>query len=235
MRDLIKYGDSIELPKPLLTDDFSYPNGLVADRKGGTGWGDFQWIGNGMAVIVGELNRRSSDDPDVQSHRNFKNPAATKELFVSIDLRVGAAAVQQSDWWSLDFSVGVANPVLKVTKEQGSNEIQLKQGGTESSRISLEPDRKYRIRACYDLDQKVLSLWVDASPLAGGKIAPPPRIAYYDAKTGKSNADARREGVTGLDNANTITLSASRPGYFFDNLVIADRSNADGIDIVRNR
>lgn len=167
---------------------------------------------------------RTGEAAEGEASRSFKNPAATKELFVSFDLYV-RTGVLLNDEVLVKLSSGVNSNVLVAGKPPGSGEFKVGQSTDNplaSSGIPPVAGGKYRVVACYDLDHGVIALWIN-----------PDGLDYYNPTNADSSADAVLTRVNGLSNADTVRLRASRPGYYFDNVVLADGPDAEGIGLRR--
>jgi len=207
----------------IAADDFSYPDGHLGTQNGGTGW-QIPWYtasnpNGGWEVVAG---RAVSAFVPFSSYcdRWYINPAATPQLFISLDISVDQ--FQIDDVIGLDLYSGVNFTALAFGKAQGHTDFTLNFSPPIPTGINIVPGVTYHVIGMYDIANARIALWVN-----------PDAADFYNPATGQNSADAATgynpAHVTGLDLFTYRPGVGQLAGVHFDNLIIADTPESVGL------
>jgi hypothetical protein len=203
---------------PVGTDNFTYPNGSIAGRTGGTGWAFKQYpeagapasapsdwdVAFGTANVTGgklvtlesgAIREYNGPSEGVTAPSNEREGAfqGTGKVFYGVDMVRQAGA----DWsGASSFDFGAERIFFGVPSGQGANAffgIEESGVGKDMTTVPVVAGQTYRVVAEIDYDADQLKLWVD--PGAGDEASPDATRAY--AATNWSSAVRLASGGTG--------------------------------------
>ena len=205
---------------PVGSDDFSYPDGPIAGRAGGTGWAaertdepgappsapsDWDNVGGAANIVSGALvtlgggakREYNGAGEGVTSPSNEREGAfrGTGTVFYAFEITRQAGA----DWSvASSYDFGAERIFYGVPSGQGAAAFfGIEESGVANGRamttVPVVDGRTYRLVAELDFDANQLNLWVD--PTAGEEAAPDATRAY--TATNWSSAVRLASGGTG--------------------------------------
>ncbi len=197
-------------------DDFAYADGPLPGQNGGTGW-TTAWNGFSMNVVAGWAMPVVGNPQEQAANRIFDNPGSTPEMFVAFDLRTPASWAS-NDYAALGLQEGVNLQNIALGKWPGGDELLVANGGSATTGIAIQPNTIYHLIGSYDLDNHVISLWVN-----------PDASDYYDPTTAATSADAF-VGDLGYGHMSRLVFVTNKLGGFaFDNIVLGDTPEDVGL------
>jgi hypothetical protein len=212
------------------TDNFTYPDGSIAGRTGGTGWAFKQttedgapasapsdWdVAFGTANVTGgklitqesgAIREYNGPSEGVTAPSNEREGAfrAAGKVFYAADMVRQAGA----DWsGASSFDFGAERIFFGVPSGQGANAffgIEESGVGKNMTTVPVVAGQTYRVVSEIDFDNDKLNLWID--PGAGDELTPDATRAY--AATNWSSAVRLASGGTGSTSWDNLAVGTT--------------------------
>lgn len=194
-------------------DTISYPNGTLWGMNGGTGWTAY-WNGYRTDVVDQKAVGRAPNQ--FYAVRDFENPYSTMEMFVSLEIRT-PATVEEEDYFMVEFLGGVNHVSLQMGKTVGDARFAGGNAGFAFTDIPVLATTTYRLVGVYDLDQSLVSIWVNPDP-----------SDYYVPNGGASSADA--SGNFNLHEfIQRVAVTSNLFDMTFDDVLVGDTPESVGL------
>lgn len=205
-------------------DSLDYPDGPLGNQNGGVGW-TIPWYtasnpNGGYVMSAGQVVTTFVPFSSYLG-RNFSNPAATPQLFLSVDIQI-PADIALEDSIGLYLYTGANFTSLAMGKPQGAAEFQVGVSSFVSTGIVVAPNTSYHLIGMYDIANSRIAMWVN-----------PNASDYYNPTTGANSADAWTGANPG--HIGSFYTASYRPGVgqpagvAFDNFVIANAPSDVGL------
>ena len=206
------------------SDPLDYPDGPLGTQNGGVGWTNPWYTASnpngGYQMVSGQVVTTFVPFSSYLG-RFFANPAATPELFLSVDIRI-PADIAIDDSIGLYLYTGANFTSLAMGKPQGAAEFQVGVSTFVSTGVAVSPNTAYHLVGVYDIDNSRLAMWVN-----------PDASDYYNPTTGATTADAVIPANPG--HIDSFYVATNRPfvgqlaGVALDNFVIANTPQDVGL------
>lgn len=206
------------------SDSFTYPDGPLGNQNDGIGWA-IPWYtasnpDGGWEVTSGAVYTESRPYSSYCG-RWYNNPAATPQMFISVDL-ILPAVVDINDTIGIYLYQGANFTSLAIGKPLGAVDFELGASSWVPTGVAANPNTTYRLVGVYDISNARDALWIN-----------PDAFDYYNPATGANSADASVPYNPGHVGALYMIAYApsggQKSGVGFDNLIIANTPDAVGL------